>query len=140
MSNTRRIRLELNFDNVGTAAEEILEMYANTHMAGDLDQLAWNLAGCDSERQAAEIGGPGIESCDVKRSQNGGVELEAVLLFTGDDQVLILKTVEEYLDAFEDYVRDTVLEYRSRTGKRAGFEGSPASRNYNIFAEGPGSD
>jgi len=126
------LRMTIQFGGESKLAEEILEIYVSAQLLGDLDQLAWNLSNCDEKRQKEEFGEPMIITTDIKRNDQGEVQLDAVVTFSGNNQMLIERLAEEYLGAFDDYVRDIVLGYESRTGDKLGLNFHPTSHSYKL--------
>jgi len=134
ISRTTRylLHMSVQFDDIREVVEEILGMYISAQMLGDLDQLAWNLVDCDGKRQREEFGGPEILDSTIKRDGQDHLMIYISAAFSGSNQALIKRMAAEYLAAFDDYIRDTILEYKSRTGERTEFDGRPAGYSYEI--------
>lgn len=126
------LAIQLEFSIQDRVAEEILRQYIKTAMADDLNQLTWNMVNCDSNRQILEFGIPKIAQSDISRNSKGITKLQADVTFSGNNYSLIEQAAGEYLLAFDDYIRSTILEYRSRSGMKITFDGRPESYSYQI--------
>jgi hypothetical protein len=109
-----KLELELIFE--GQDSDVVLGMYIDSEMVDDISQAGWNLCDCDDLRYAKLIG----ECVIVTSSLNKG-KADIVLSVIGSDASLIEQTIQVYLDGFEDYIRPTLLELRSRTGDKYDF-------------------
>jgi hypothetical protein len=106
------------------AALQILSMYLAADLMTDLDQLAWNITDCDTERQLVEIGTPKLLKAEVRESEND-LEVSVGLEFPGENKSVVEQMTKEYLSSFAEYILPTVLEYKSRTGDVPDFNGKP---------------
>lgn len=129
------LKLTLWFTGERTIAEEILGMYTSAQILDDLDQLAWNISDCDNERQDAEFGGPTSINSDITISPAGSIEVNIAATFSGRSLKLIEQLAEDYLDGFDDYILPTILEYKSRSGVEAFYDGRPTSSSYEILVQ-----
>lgn len=109
-----KLELELIFE--GQDSDVVLGMYIDSEMADDISQAGWNLCECDDLRFAKSIGECTIVASNLKKGK-----ADIVLSVIGSDGSLIEQSIQVYLDGFEDYIRPTLLELRSRTGDKYDF-------------------
>ncbi len=109
-----KLELELIFE--GQDSDVVLGMYIDSEMVDDISQAGWNLCDCNDLRYAKLIG-----ECTIVTSSLNKGKADIVLSVIGSDESLIEQTIQVYLDCFEDYIRPTLLELRSRTGDKYDF-------------------
>ncbi len=111
-----KIDLKFTLPGSGQRAREVVEMYLSSSMVGDINQLAWNLLDCSDDRMAQEFSNLVLQKSGVIRSRQGGFKVTALLTVSASNSAFLDRVFSEYMDAFEDYIRNTSREYFSRTG------------------------
>ena len=116
-----KVELEITLEEGGKSALEVLDLYG-AQARDDVDQVAWNLCGCDDRVKEGKFIYLELEEWDVKHRRGEDFRGKAVFSVTAQEEAFIRQVFDEYMDGFSDYLRDAENGYYSRTGKRTRIE------------------
>jgi hypothetical protein len=90
--------------------EFVMGMYVDSSLVDDIDILGWNLCGCDDSVFQEKVGNCRIVSSNLRNGL-----MEAIVELHGWDKDLQDKVIEEFLDCWDDFVRNQYQGMISRT-------------------------
>lgn len=118
MTTPFTIDLQIFIPGSGRGARDVIGMYLSS-IVQDIDQTAWNLLDCSEDRMVQEFSDLALQDSNFTPNHKDGFEINARFAVSAAGPDFIDRVFEEYMQAFSDWIDETLREYFSRTGKRA---------------------
>lgn len=114
MTSLFTIELTINMPDGGRLARKLLNMYF-TDMPEDINEAAFNLCDGDKTVQERKFANLTMKRVDAWASQEGSLEIFALMSVSGGDSTFIKLVFAEYMDSFSDYLKRASSVYFSST-------------------------
>jgi hypothetical protein len=118
------IELTLNLPDGGRHARKLLNLYF-ADMSVDINEIAYNLCDSNEAVQARKFAKLKLKRADAWSSQEGSLNIFALLSVSGEDSTFIKQVISKYMDGFPDYLKRASGGYFSPTGFPPGISLQP---------------
>jgi hypothetical protein len=115
MTTLFTIELTINLPDGGRHARKLLNLYF-TDMSVDINEIAYNLCDSNGAVQARKFAKLKLKRADAWSSQEGSLNIFALLSVSGEDSTFIKQVITKYMDGFPDYLKTASSGYFSPTG------------------------
>lgn len=115
MTTLFTIELTISMPDGGRHARKLLNLYL-PDIAVDINETAYNLCGANAEVQARKFAKLTLKRADAWSSQEGSLNIFALLSVSGENSTFIKQVITRYMDGFPDCLKKASGRYFSRTG------------------------
>lgn len=131
MTTLFNIDLTINLPDGGRHARKLLNLYF-PDMPVDINETAYNLCDADVAVQARKFAKLKLKRADAWSSQEGSLNIFALLSVSGEDSTFIKQVITKYMDGFPDYLKRASGGYFSPTGFPPGISLQPTDWNAEV--------
>jgi hypothetical protein len=131
MTDLFNIELTINMPDGGRHARHLLNLYL-TDMPVDINKTASDLCDNNTALQARKFAKLDLKRADAWASQEGSLEIFALLSVSGEDAAFIEQVIAKYMDGFPDYLKKASDGYFSPTGFPPGISLQPTDWNAEV--------
>lgn len=125
------IELTINLPDGGRHARKLLNLYF-ADMSVDINEIAYNLCDSNEAVQARKFAKLKLKRADAWSSQEGSLNIFALLSVSGEDSTFIKQVISKYMDGFPDYLKRASGGYFSPTGFPPGISLQPTDWNAEV--------
>ncbi len=115
MTTLFTIDLTINMPDGGRYARKLLNLYF-TDMPADINATAYDLCGANEAVQTRKFANLTLKHADAWSSEEGSLNIFALLSVSSEDPTFIEQVVAKYMDAFPDCLKRASGVYFSPTG------------------------
>ena len=120
------IDLTIDMPDGGRLAKQLLNYYTSD-MPEDIDAAARQLCGGDEALQARKFAKLVLKRADVWPSQEGSLNIFALLSVSGEDPAFIQQVIAKYMEGFPDCLKMASGRHFSHTAFPPGISLQPAN-------------
>lgn len=131
MTTLFNIDLTINLPDGGRHARKLLNLYF-ADMPVDINETAYSLCDSNGAVQARKFAKLKLKRADAWSSQEGSLNIFALLSVSGEDSTFIKQVINNYMDGFPDYLKRASGGYFSPTGFPPGISLQPTDWNAEI--------
>jgi len=131
MTTTFTIDLTINMPDGGRHARKLLNLYF-ADMAVDINKTAYNLCDANEAVQAQKFTKLKLKRADAWSSQEGSLNIFALLSVSGENSTFIKQVFTKYMDGFPVYLKRASGRYFSSTGFPPGISLQPTDWNTEV--------
>jgi hypothetical protein len=131
MTTLFNIDLTINLPDGGRHARKLLNLYF-ADMPVDINETAYNLCDANVALQARKFAKLKLKRADAWSSQEGSLNIFALLSVSGEDSTFIKQVITKYMDGFPDYLKRASGGYFSPTGFPPGIPLQPTDWNAEV--------
>ena len=131
MTTLFNIDLTINLPDGGRHARKLLNLYF-ADMPVDINETAYNLCDANVAVQARKFAKLKLKRADAWSSQEGSLNIFALLSVSGEDSTFIKQVINNYMDGFPDYLKRASGGYFSPTGFPPGISLQPTDWNAEV--------
>ena len=126
MTTLFTIELTINMPDGSRHARKLLNLYfTDMSMSVDINETAYNLCDANEAVQARKFDKLKLKRADAWSSQEGSLNIFALLSVSGEDSTFIEQVITKYMDGFPDYLKRASVGYFSPTGFPPGISLQP---------------
>jgi len=115
MTTLFTIELTINMPDGGRYARKLLNLYF-TDMPVDINEIAYNLCDANGAVQARKFSKLILKRADAWSSQEGSLNIFALLSVSGEDSTFIKQVIAKYIEEIPNYLKKASGRYFSPTG------------------------